>query len=114
MKIDQFIADLRENPGANRFSTTMEVIDSNYDFIPTAFDNGDISNLAGENSGSCKIFAFAKEQQLDKELTLACFGEHYFKDVLKDPEGNGHQNIRNFMKNGWEGIDLKATALREK
>lgn len=113
MKIKSFIAELKENPKGNTFSRTMEVIDEHYDFIPTAFNNGTLGNLAGENSGSCKIFAFAKRQQLNEELTLACFGEFYFKDVLENPNGEGHENIRNFMKTGWEGIHFKGTALEE-
>lgn len=112
MKIKNFIAGLKEHPEHNTFSRTMEVIDEHYDFIPTAFNNGALENLAGENSGSCKIFAFAKRQQLSKELTLACFGAFYYKDVLEKP-GDGHQNIRNFMKTGWEGIYFKGTALEE-
>lgn len=114
MKIGDFIEDLKKNPQANSFSRTMEVIAEHYDFIPTAFTNGNLENLAGQNNGSCKIFAFAKRQKLNEELTLACFGEHYFKDVLENPEGEGHQNIRNFMKYGWKGIKYKGTALREK
>lgn len=114
MKIGDFINDLEKKPKANSFSKTMEVIDEHYDFIPTAFDNGQLVNLAGKNNGSCKIFAFAKRQQLSEELTLACFGEYYFKDVLGNPDGKGHQNIRNFMQTGWDGINYKGTALREK
>ncbi len=114
MKIGDFIDDLKKNPQANKFSRTMEVIDEHYDFIPTAFNNGKLENFAGKNNGSCKIFAFAKRQQLNEELTLACFGAFYFKNVLENPEGKEHQNIRNFMKTGWAGIKYKGTALREK
>lgn len=114
MKISEFIAGLEKDPENNTFSGTMEVIDEHYEFIPTAFNNGKLKNLAGENNGSCKIFAFAKRQKLNKELTLACFGEYYFKEVLENPEGKGHQNIRNFMETGWDGIKYKGTALREK
>jgi len=31
------------------------------------------------------------------------FGEHY-KDVLANPSGNDHPNIRNFMKLGWGSV----------
>ena len=79
----------------------MLVIEDNYNFTPTAFKNGAIENKAGENSGSCKLFAFAQKQGLTKEEALFCFGEHY-KSVLEDENGTSHQNIRNFMKTGFK------------
>ena len=30
----------------------------------------------------------------------------YYRDVLATPDGTDHQNIRNFMKNGWDGVDF--------
>ena len=114
MKVSDFIAALKKNRRANSFSRTMEVIEQNFNFKPTAFRNGAIENEAGENSGSCKIFAFAELQELDKELTLACFGSYYYSDVLENPKGTGHANIRNFMKTGWDGLELKGTALEAK
>jgi hypothetical protein len=42
-------------------------------------------------------------QELTPEGTLA-FGAYYFEDVLGNPNGTDHQNIRNFMKTGWDGI----------
>ena len=91
----------------------MQVIEDNYTFTPTTLTNGDIKNNAGENSGSCKLFAFAKLQKLQKEETLFCFGEHY-KSVLEDVNGNSHQNIRNFMKSGFEGLSFESEALKTK
>ena len=44
------------------------------------------------------------EAHYDFEPTLACFGAFYTEDVLKNPDGTDHQNIRNFMKTGWDGI----------
>ena len=111
MKVTDFIAELMKAPRANAFSRTMEVIDENYCFEPTAFKNGAIENKAGENNGSSKIFAFAELQQLDKDHTLACFGSYYFDDLLENPAGTGHANIRNFMKTGWDGIKFRGTAL---
>ena len=96
------------------FADTMSVIETNYDFIPTTFKNGDLMNESGQNSGSCKLFAFAVDQALTKEETLACFGQYYFEDVLKDPTGTGHQNIRNFMKTGFEGLKFEGIALKRK
>lgn len=114
MKLNKFLTALRKNPRKNSFFETIEVIGEHYEFIPTAFNNGELENLAGENNGSCKIFAFAQLHDLNKEETLSCFGDYYFKDVLKNPEGKDHQNIRNFMNTGWEGIHFKGTALLAK
>ena len=93
------------------FQDTIAYIDTNYNFTPTTFKNGNQINNAGENNGSCKIFAFAKIHQLEKDQTLALFGSYYFDDVLKNPEGNDHQNIRNFMDFGWDGVSFEGEAL---
>ncbi|GAA3643382.1 HopJ type III effector protein [Flavivirga jejuensis] len=114
MIIEAFKNKLKNSPEAIEFSETMDVIESNYNFSPVAFTNGMLQNKSGENSGSCKLFAFAKKQGLTKEETLACFGSFYFNEVLKDPDGTGHQNIRNFMKTGFEGLSFSEEALSEK
>lgn len=114
MTIETFKNKLKNTPKAIAFSETMDVIEAHYEFTPTAFKNGDLENKAGENSGSCKLLAFAKLQNLSKEETLACFGQFYFEDVLKDPNGNGHQNIRNFMKTGFEGLSFEGEPLKAK
>ena len=110
MIIQKFKTKLKSNPTAILFAETMQVIEDNYNFTPTAFTNGDVTNNAGENSGSCKLFAFAKRQKLTKEETLFCFGEHY-TSVLEDKNGTSHQNIRNFMKTGFEGLSFQSDAL---
>lgn len=33
--------------------------------------------------------------------------------VLKNPDGEDHQNIRNFMKLGWDGIVFSGEAMKE-
>jgi hypothetical protein len=33
---------------------------------------------------------------------------------LKNPAGTDHQNIRNFMKTGWNGIQFEGEALVSK
>lgn len=96
------------------FQETMNVIESNYEFTPSLFKNGSVINQAGENAGSCKLFAFAKLNNLTKEQTLACFGDYYRMDVLENPEGTNHQNIRNFMDTGWEGIRFENDPLIKK
>lgn len=113
-QLENFLQQLSENPESVTFSDTMAVIDSSYDFTPTAFTNATLENEAGQNNGSCKIFAFAQAQGLDTSQTLACFGDYYRKDVLEHPEASDHQNIRNFMQTGWEGIAFAGSALSAK
>ncbi|SMC41104.1 HopJ type III effector protein [Cellulophaga tyrosinoxydans] len=114
MKLQDLKNKLNKAPETVNFTDTMAVIEANYIFTPTAFTNGELKNAAGENSGSCKLFAFAKKQNFTKEETLACFGAYYFEEVLKNPEGSNHQNIRNFIKTGFAGLKFEAEALLEK
>lgn len=114
MLINAFLEKLKQSPKSIQFSDTMAVIEENYIFNEVAFSNGEQNNAAGENSGSCKIFSFAKLQGLNKEQTLACFGEYYRIDVLQNPNNADHQNIRQFMLQGWSGISFEATALTAK
>jgi len=107
------IEQLRQALQTLVFSDTMNIIEALYDFTPSAFSNGSIRNEAGENNGSCKLFAFAKLNDFNQSETLACFGE-YYRDVLATPNGDDHQNIRNFMTTGWEGIQFDASPLSEK
>jgi hypothetical protein len=111
MTINTFLDKLKQTPNSITFPETIAVIEENYNFTPTAFDNGTQYNAAGENSGSCKLFAFAQLQNLSQPATLACFGAYYFEEVLGDPEGTNHQNIRNFINTGWEGIQFAGEAF---
>lgn len=112
--IPSFLEKLKQTPEAITFADTIATIEANYTFTPTTFQNGLQLNAAGENSGSCKLFTFAKLQNLSQAETLACFGAYYFDDVLKNPEGTDHQNIRNFIKTGWSGIQFEGIALELK
>lgn len=114
MTIDTFKETLKKNPTHLRFADTMAVIDAHYTFTPTDFTNGTLHNQAGENSGSCKLLAFAQLQGFSKEDTLACFGAYYFDEVLNDANGSGHQNIRNFMVSGFEGLRFEGIPLSAK
>lgn len=114
MSIASFLKKLKQTPNTITFPETIAVIEENYEFTPTAFDNGIQHNEAGQNSGSCKLFAFAKLQNLSQAETLACFGGYYFEEVMGDPEGTNHQNIRNFMKSGWDGIQFEGEVLNLK
>lgn len=114
MKMDPFFQHLSGSPDTIEFSDTMSVIEEYYDFTETAFENGELLNDVGKNNGSCKLFAFAQLHELSKEQTLACFGTYYREDVLNNPEGCDHQNIRNFIKHGWPGILFSGRPLQEK
>jgi hypothetical protein len=111
MTLQDFIRQLKTSPEAVEFDTTMAVIEANYDFTPTAFNNGDCVNDAGQNNGSCKILAFGQLNGLSVDETLACFGKFYRDDVLGNPAGDDHQNIRNFIQSGWEQVSFKGAAL---
>jgi hypothetical protein len=110
-----FFLDKVKNESPISFHETILVITENYHYHPTAFSNGIgddiVENPAGSNEGSCKIFAFAKLHGLSQEHTLTLFGDYYRTDVLLHPEGTNHQNIRNFMKYGWDGIHFSGQAL---
>ena len=114
MNINSFLEKLNKTPESIDFADTIAVIEENYVFEPTAFENGVLHNAAGENSGSCKLFAFAELHNLSEASTLSCFGAYYYDDVLKNTEGTNHQNIRNFMKTGWEGIAFYGSPLVSK
>ncbi|MFW5450534.1 MAG: HopJ type III effector protein [Methylophagaceae bacterium] len=114
MDLNQFLSNLNSQPNEINFADTMAVIDECYEFTPTAFTNGDVNNEANQNNGSCKIFAFGLLNNLSKQQTLACFGDYYRQDVLQNPDGDDHQNIRHFIKSGWIGIKFEAIALNAK
>lgn len=114
MELNVFLQRLNDAPGSLGFDDTMAVIESLYLFTPTIFQNGELLNEAGKNNGSCKLFSFARLHGLSKQQTLNCFGAYYRDDVLKHPDGTDHQNIRNFIKTGWDGIEFGGTALAPK
>ncbi|QOW08896.1 HopJ type III effector protein [Kaistella flava (ex Peng et al. 2021)] len=108
------IAQLKQNPETIQFNDVISFIDEHNNFTPTQFKNGNTINEADQNNGSCKVFSFAKLNDLSKEETLSLFGDFYRNDVLKNPEGSDHQNIRNFMEFGWDGISFEGEALKQK
>ena len=114
MDLKDFLQKLNDTPEQISFNDTLALIDALYDFTPTTFNNGSVRNEAGQNNGSCKLFSFAKIQGLSQQRTLACFGDYYRKDVLGNPGGSDHQNIRNFMQTGWPGITFEGGALTPK
>jgi hypothetical protein len=114
MELSNFLRRLADHPEAIAFNDTIALIDALYDFTPTVFSNGTQLNEAGQNNGSCKLFSFAKLHQLSQQQTLHCFGDYYRKDVLGNPDGSDHQNIRNFIKTGWDEIQFDGVALTAK
>jgi len=103
---DVFMANFEMSPDDLIFGEFMEMIDEQFEDGLIEFKNGDIVNKFGENSGSAKLLSFAALAQFDKENTLKLWGE-YYRDVLATPDGDDHQNIRNFMKYGWEGVPFE-------
>lgn len=114
MELNNFLQQLRDTPDSISFNDTIALIESLYEFTPTTFSNGSLVSEAGQNSGSCKLFSFARLQGLSQQQTLSCFGAYYRDDVLKHPQGTDHKNIRNFIVTGWAGITFKGSALTPK
>ena len=112
MNLRALLDRLDQSPDTVEFSNTIAVIDALYEFTPTTFKNGGLLNEAGKNSGSCKIFSFALLHGLSQQQTLYCFGAYYREDVLRNPAGTDHWNIRNFMKTGWAGVAFDSVALK--
>ena len=114
-KLDKFLTILKSKPESIEFQDAMTTIAEHYDYTPVQFSNGIkddlIINHAGENEGSCKIFAFAQRLGLTEDETLACFGKYYREDVVQHPQGTDHLNIRTFMRHGWAGIHFDNQAL---
>jgi hypothetical protein len=107
-QLDILLAGLKSN--TIPFTSVISFIEAYYMHQPTAFKNGEIYNEATQNQGSAKIFAFAQINNLSVGDTLALFAEHY-QDVLAKPDAADHQNIRQFMTHGWDGITFEGSAL---
>jgi len=114
MSLTSFLEKIKNNTAVS-FDETLAVITENYHYQPTEFSNGlhedTLISKAGTNEGSCRIFSFAKRHQLSPQQTLNLFGDFYRLDVLNNPDGSDHQNIRLFMRYGWEGIAFNGVAL---
>ncbi len=111
MIINDLITQLRNAPNTIEFASVIQVISQFYTYTPTNFSNAALLNPAGSNEGSCKIFYFAQLHKLTEAETLGLFGSYYRDDVLANPDGTDHGNIRSFMLNGWVGIKFDSTAL---
>jgi hypothetical protein len=95
-------ANVEMDADSLKFEDLMELIDTHYEVGLLEFKNGNILNKQGENEGSAKLLSYAAISEFDKETTLKLWGQ-YYREVLADPDGDSHQNIRNFMKTGWDG-----------
>lgn len=112
--LEEFFLQLSTEPESISFAQSIQLIDTLYEFTPTAFKNGEVENAAGENNGSCKILAFAALHQLSEPQTLQLFGDFYRVEVVPDLKGQNHANIRNFMRTGWDGVSFAEQPLRGK
>jgi hypothetical protein len=114
MNMNELLVKIKQAPESVEFAEVMAVIDASFEHTPSAFVNGDLENSAEQNQGSAKILSFAKLNGLTESETLACFGAYYRDDVLSNPVGSDHGNIRNFMKTGWAGVSLPEGVLTVK
>ncbi len=110
-KTNKIIDQVKQSSSEIDFAEVIDAVDSDWDYTPTSFTNGEIVNDAGTNEGSCKILALAKHFELNQDQTVALFGHYYRDDVLGNPDGDDHGNIRNFMKTGWDGVSFENPPL---
>jgi hypothetical protein len=113
MTLQELMAALYQHPETLIFAEVIETIDSEFDFTPSAFVNGELQNSETQNQGSCKVLCFAHKSGLAEGITLKLFAEHY-RAVLADPEGDAHQNIRQFMSHGWKKVSFHKPPLKKK
>jgi len=118
MNVADLLEQIQRQPDSVQFNDVMDVIATHYTYQPVRFSNGmgsgQVLNEAGSNEGSCKLFAFAMLHDLDEQQTLHCFGHYYREDVLGNPSGDDHANIRSFMQSGWPGIHFSSPVLTPK
>ncbi|MEB0260976.1 HopJ type III effector protein [Mucilaginibacter sp. 5C4] len=107
-ELSGLITSLKNNTA--KFTDVIGFIETYYNHQPTAFKNGEAYNGATQNQGSAKVFTFAQLNNLNEADTLQLFAEHY-QAVLNTPDATDHQNIRQFMINGWKGITFEGEAL---
>ncbi|KAL7476766.1 hypothetical protein ACHAW6_002603 [Cyclotella cf. meneghiniana] len=100
-----FNANLEMSGDSLMFEEFIALCDEQYEYGLIEFKNGDVINKPGENDGSAKVLSYAALAGFDKVMTLKLWGQ-YYRDVLATPDGNDHQNIRNFLKYGWDGVDF--------
>ena len=98
-----------ESPAVLDLDEIVAMIDELYDFAPTAFSTGTLQNAAGENERSLKVLCWATLAGLSTEQALALFGTLYTE---LEPEGDGHQNIRQLIAHGLSSFSVAPWPLR--
>ena len=93
-----------EQFGGHMYAAGMTLKEENYQIFKDAFEK-EVERTIHPDMLTPEI------QNLSEAETLACFGAYYYEDVLQNPNGTDHQNIRNFMKTGWDGIAFYGSAL---
>ncbi len=99
--------------GHASFKDSLALIEQHFEYQPCGFRNGPLVNAEGENAGSCRIFGLGQYCNLSEVDTLKPFAEHY-QQVLDDPTGESHGNIRQFISTGWSGIRFEGVPLRQR
>lgn len=116
MTLDELKHQLQQSPQSVTFQEVVDIVANYFEYTPTTFRNGrdddTVINEAGQNEGSCKVFALAQSLGLTEVQTLHCFGDYYRVDVLQHPDASDHANIRSFMRYGWDGIHFEGRALK--
>lgn len=107
MTLTDFRARLRSEH--HLFTDTLAFIAEHYSYTPSAFDNGSVSNPAGQNEGSCKTL-LRHPRRPQPRGNPAAFGEHY-RAVRDNPEGNDHANIRALQQTGLAGVHFERQPL---
>ncbi|KAJ1637914.1 HopJ type III effector protein-domain-containing protein [Pavlovales sp. CCMP2436] len=101
--IAALLVKVRTQPGSVMFAETLEAIDQAFEFFGTKFVNGAVSSTSSENEGSSKVLSLSQLVGMTTDETLVCFGEHY-RDVVADPSGSSHANVRALMTTGLEAV----------
>lgn len=86
-----------------KLQANIAAIESTYLISPQGFKVGDVFNEPGDNMGSLAILGFARLHNLPLEKVLPIFGEAY-DEVMANPEGDDHKNIRALIKFGVESV----------
>jgi len=101
-----FNANLEMGGDDITFEEVTKLLDEHYESALCEFQNGGLTNKPGENQGSANVLSYAALSNLDDESTLKLWGQ-YYRDVKNTPSGTDHQNIRNFIKSGWNGVKFE-------
>lgn len=86
-------------------TATIKALKYFYKIPNSGFSIGNCVNGPNENTGSLLIFMYARagKQVLSNDQIKELFAEAW-DEVVEDPEGSSHQNIRNFIQYGIAGV----------